>query len=153
MVGFSVEEPKTNGKYKLVYFTFNETFNKDDFTKFLGILTSLLNIADRTGVPFGFFVDAHASFVAPINAAKNLLAWKQKETPRIKANKKLICSSIYVKSKIVTNLITAALKISPTVSPNLITTDIEKAKNFVISKLEDATTTPTPSQSITNQSV
>lgn len=150
MVGFTVEEKASNDKYKLVYFTFNETFSKDDFSKFLGILTSLLNISDKTGIPFGFFVDAHASFVAPINAAKNLLAWKQKETPRIKANKKLICSSIYVKSKLVTNLITTALKISPTVSPNLITTDIEKAKNFVITHLEDATATH--SQNITSKS-
>lgn len=134
-MGFSVENEIVGNK-NLVKFTFEKDFTKEDFSKFLGILTKLLDSADKTGNTFGFYVDTTKASIAPVNAAQNFLAWKRKETPRIKNNKKLLASAVCVKSSVISNLVNTALKISPTVTPNLITSDIEKAKNFVCSHLE-----------------
>lgn len=132
---FKVVNEEITDRYTLVKFIFGENFTKDEFKKFLGILTHLLDIAGKTGKPFGFYVDAQNSYVAPINAATSLIAWKRKETPRIKSERKLIASAVVLKSKTITNMINTALKVAPNVSPNIITTDADKAKKFVLSHL------------------
>jgi hypothetical protein len=135
-MGFSVINEIINERYTLVKFTFEEDFTKDDFNRFLGILSKLLDISDDTNKPFAFYVDAHKSSIAPMNAVKNLIAWKQKESKRIKENKKLKGSAVYLKNQTLISLFNSALKISPAITPNLITNNIESAKNFVLSALE-----------------
>jgi len=130
-MGFKQVIEEQSNKYTLVKFIFEESFTKEDFNKFLGILSMLLDIAEKSGKPFGFYIDAQKAYIAPVNAAKNLIAWKRKETPRIKSGKKLIASAIAIKSAALTKMLNTALGIAPNVSPNIITTDIDKAKNFV----------------------
>ncbi len=140
-MGLQVINEEITEHYTLVKFVFGENFTKDEFRKFLGILSSLLDIASKTDKPFGFYVDAQKSYVAPLNAAKGLISWKRKETPRIKNERKLVASAVAIKSTTLTNMINTALKISPNVSPNVITTDVEKAKRFVIGHLHTISNT------------
>jgi hypothetical protein len=135
MVGVSTEI--STDKYNLVKFEFDEKFSSSDFLKFLGILSSLLDIADRTGKPFGFYIDAHRpnKIVDVASVGQSLISWKQKESNRIRNNKKLICSAVYMKNETLVSFIGSVLKRSPTVTPNLITSNLDTAKQFVIGHL------------------
>jgi len=136
VMGFKQIIEESSDKYTLVKFIFEENFTKDDFNKFLGILSMLLTIAEETKKPFGFYIDAQKSYIAPLNAAKNLISWKRKETARIRECKKLIASSVAIKSESLTSMINSALKIAPNVSPNIITSDVDNARKFVLAYLQ-----------------
>lgn len=122
-MGFTCD-PENNNIFK---FTFTKDFNKEDFKKFLGILSRFLDLKR----PFGFYIDASLAHMAPLNTSVNLINWMKKNKPRIKSEGNLIASAVVFKSKTLTSMLSAAFKIQTPISPNLITTDITRASKFV----------------------
>ena len=118
-----------NKPYSVVKFVFSEPFTSGDMTKVLGILSKLLDI----GKPFSFVVDTRTANVPPINASTMLISWMRENKARIKTVLLSSCVVIgnTVASNLVKNLLTAAFKIQPTVSPNLITVKYEEGEKFV----------------------
>lgn len=134
-MGFSIEQELETDKYTLVKVVFHESFTGEEFSKFLGVLSLMLDISDKTGKPFAFYVDASKTNIAPIHTAKKLITWKRKEAERIRTKRKLVCSAVYIKNVLLKDMITTALKISPPQSPNVVAVDIDIARNFVLDLL------------------
>jgi hypothetical protein len=114
----------------IIKFTLDSGFNKEDFKKLLGVLSKLLDI----GKPFGFYVDSTEAYIAPVNSTINLILWMRKHKSKIPGN--LLASAVIIKSNGIANILTAAFRIQPTVSPNKITTDPLVAEEFVKNIME-----------------
>ena len=126
-MGFKV----TNEEHSIVKFHFDSDFTKQDLSKFLGILSRLLDISEENNKPFGFYIDAREASVPPLNAGKHLISWMSKERPRIEEKMMLRASSVCITSQSITNMINWCFTVQPTVSPNILTKDIGEAQKFV----------------------
>lgn len=134
-MGFTVENKVNNSTYGLVKFVFTEPFTSDDFTKVLGILTSLLD----TKKPFAFYVDTTHAKSPPLNSATSLIHWLKSNKSRFK--KQLICSSVVFGNTVTNNLVSKLLNgvftIQPPVSPNKLTNNLELAEKWIDEKIKE----------------
>lgn len=135
MAAYILENELITDRYTLVKVTFGDRVTTQEFDKFLSIFSQLLDIADKTGKPFAILFDVRNTNLAPFQTVKQIVGWKKKETERIKTQKKLVCTAVCVTNKIVKDLISSALFISRPHTPNIITTDIDKAKIFCTEQL------------------
>jgi len=113
----------------IVKFTFYKEFDGDDFKKFIGVMTKLLDQAVEKNRPYGFYIDAREAHIAKPNTARKLIHWLRTNKHRIPGI--LLASSVAITNKFIIKLINGAFKIAPPVSPNKITSDLEVGRNFV----------------------
>jgi hypothetical protein len=130
-MGFIIE----NEENSIIKFVLKNPFNHEDLKKFLGILSSLLDIAEKDATKaFAFYVDTR-DVTLSAELAKGLIFWMKKNRPRIKNN--LIATAVIVRGTIIASLLSGVFKLQPPVSPNIITTNIDKAKLFINTKINE----------------
>lgn len=123
--GFKVTKEVYNN-HPLLIFTFGASFSDKEFAEFLGILDKFLDIKKK----FSFMVDSSNTKTIPVKASFALVSWmkaRKLDIPDI-----LLGSCIVFKSKYVAELVNKAFSIQKPVSPNIITDDFEKGKEFLM---------------------
>lgn len=118
-----------NNEKTIIKFSFIEPFTRNDFEIVLGYLTALLKMKKH----FTFFVDTTNANRPPIDCTITLLSWLKNNRSDLKKGF-LLGSTILMNkenSGIISDILTSAFKIYPTVAPNKITTDRNEALNFV----------------------
>jgi hypothetical protein len=122
---FTVE----NKEHSIIKFTITETVVQDDLTKILGIISRV------------FETNKHFAFIVHIDIQKNpatsevpsmikyLVTWMKNNKHNI--TKTLMCTSLVIKSQVMVNIVNTVFRLQPTIKPNLITTEYEKAEKFV----------------------
>ena len=109
----------------VIIFVCGEEFTSEDFNQFLGILGKLLDKKE----PFVFVINATKPKNIPLKAPITLIKWMKKNKPRIPGI--LVGSSVIFKNPKISALLNWAFQKQKPVSPNIITTDPDKAYKFV----------------------
>ena len=100
------------------------------FNEFLGLLEKLM---DRCK-PFSFIIDSSETIIGladGLKTGKFLISWMKKNKPRVPGL--ILCSSVVLSSTYpkIGDLLNWVFQKQKPVSPNLITTDMDKAKLFI----------------------
>lgn len=112
----------------MVLITIVGTVTMDELKKILGVLTRVF----QSKKPFSFIVNCNFSQI-PAEAAsltKYLVSWMKDSQEDI--INYLQCTSIIIKSEVLSTLINGIFKIHGPIKPNYITTDAKLGERFVV---------------------
>lgn len=111
--------------------------SQEEFNSLL--LGTLQNVLD-SDKPFTLLVNASRIKHAPMSTSLDIVQFMKKNKPKFRD----LCraSAIVVKTEFVTGILKFAFKLSPPVSPNVVTTDSAAAMDFVYAYMEG--TAPPP---------
>lgn len=126
----SISNIKIGEKIIFVFKFEKEYITNKGFKEFLGLLEKLI---DR-GKPFAFIVDSSDTGIGVSDGLKNgkiLISWMKKNKSRIPGL--IICSAVVLSPSYpkIGDILNWVFQKQKPVSPNLITCDMDKAKNFI----------------------
>ncbi len=101
---------------------------------FNGVLLATLQTVLDSEKPFTLFVNTSRVKSAPMSCSLDIVQFMKKNRPKFRE----FCraSAIVVKTEFVTGILKFAFKLTPPVSPNVVTTDGDAALRFVYAYME-----------------
>lgn len=106
-------------------------------SEFNGVLLATLQQVLDSNKPFTLYVNTTRVKHAPMSCSLDIVQFMKKNRPKFRD----FCraSAIVVKTEFVTGILKFAFKLSPPVSPNVVTTDADAALQFVYAYMEGTT--------------
>lgn len=102
--------------------------------EFNGVLLATLQQVLDSDRPFTLFVNASRVKHAPMSCSLDIVQFMKKNRAKFRAYCR--ASAIVVKTEFVTGILKFAFKLSPPVSPNVVTVDSDAAMQFVYAYME-----------------